>query len=204
MIFYNSANPAPNPRRVRIFAAEKGINLPTEDISIMAGEQKSPEFLKINSRGQTPALKLDDGTVICESVAICRYLEALHPETPLFGETPEEIGAIEMWMRRAEMLVMEPVGKLWVHAHPYTAKLPIKRFPEYGESNRARAVDGFSMCNEALADRDFLAGPQFSMSDIILFCTVDFAEFVGINIPEELEHLLDWHARVSARPSANA
>ena len=198
MIFYDSANPAPNPRRVRIFAAEKGIELPIENISIMAGEQKSPEFLKINSRGQTPALKLDDGTVISESVAICRYLEALHPEKPMFGEKPEEIGAIEMWLRRVEMLVMEPVGKLWVHAHPYTAKLPIKRYPEYGESNRAR------MCNEALADRDYLAGSRFSAADIILFCTTEFAQFVGIDIPQEHEHLLDWHARVSARPSAKA
>ena len=204
MIFYDSANPAPNPRRVRIFAAEKGIELPIENISIMAGEQKSPEFLKINSRGQTPALKLDDGTVISESVAICRYLEALHPEKPMFGEVPEEIGAIEMWLRRVEMLVMEPVGKLWVHAHPYTAKLPIKRYPEYGESNRARAVEGFSMCNEALADRDYLAGSRFSAADIILFCTIEFAQFVGIDIPQEHEHLLDWHARVSARPSAKA
>ena len=204
MIFYDSANPAPNPRRVRIFAAEKGIALPTENISIMAGEQKSPEFLKINSRGQTPALKLDDGTVISESVAICRYLEAVHPEKPMFGEVPEEIGAIEMWLRRVEMLVMEPVGKLWVHAHPYTAKMPIKRYPEYGESNRARAVEGFSMCNEALADRDYLAGSRFSAADIILFCTIEFAQFVGIDIPQEHEHLLDWHARVSARPSAKA
>jgi|TARA_R110000772_G_scaffold15072_15_gene43209 glutathione S-transferase len=204
VIFYDSANPAPNPRRVRIFAAEKGIALPTENISIMAGEQKSPEFLKINSRGQTPALKLDDGTVISESVAICRYLEAVHPEKPMFGEKPEEIGAIEMWLRRAEMLVMEPVGKLWVHAHPYTAKMPIKRYPEYGESNRARAVEGFSMCNEALADRDYLAGSRFSAADIILFCTIEFAQFVGIDIPQEHKHLLDWHARVSARPSAKA
>lgn len=178
--------------------------MPTENISIMAGEQKSPEFLKINSRGQTPALKLDDGSVLSESVAICRYLEALHPENPLFGATPKEIGAIEMWMRRVEMLVMEPVGKVWVHTHPLTAKLPIKHFPEYGESNRARVLDGFSMCDEALGGREYIAGPAFSMADIILFSTVEFAEFIGINIPEELEHLLDWHARVSARPSANA
>ncbi|QJB68282.1 glutathione S-transferase family protein [Parasphingorhabdus halotolerans] len=204
MIFYNSPNPAPNPQRVRIFAAEKGIDLPTEDISIMAREQKSPEFLKINSRGQTPALKLDDGSVLTESVAICRYLEALHPENPLFGETPKEIGVIDMWMRRAEMLVMEPVGKVWVHTHPLTAKLPIQHFPEYGKSNRGRTFDGFSMCDERLGETDFLAGSQFTMADIILFSTVEFAKFIGISIPKELDHLLDWHARISARPSANA
>ena len=97
MLFYDSPNPAPNPRRVRIFAAEKGIELPSRQVSIPAREHKAPEYIAKNPRGQTPALELDDGTVIAESVAICRYLEALHPEPPLFGTTPEDIGVIEMW-----------------------------------------------------------------------------------------------------------
>ncbi|MEE9433928.1 MAG: glutathione S-transferase family protein [Sphingorhabdus sp.] len=204
MIFYDSPNPAPNPRRVRMFAAEKGLELPTETISIIAREQKSPEFLAINPRGQTPALKLDDGSVLTESVAICRYLEALHPETPLFGETPAEIGAIDMWIRRIEMLLMEPVGKIWVHTHPLTAKLPIQRFPEYGESNHARVHEALNMCDEALGVNAYMAGSQYSMADIILFSTVEFAKFIGIKLPEDLDQLLDWHTRVSARPSANA
>ena len=99
MIYYDSPNPAPNPRRVRIFAAEKGIELPTQMVSITAREQKSPEFMALNPRGQTPALQLDDGTVIAESIAVCRYLEALHPEPSLFGATPAALGTIEMWDR---------------------------------------------------------------------------------------------------------
>ena len=204
MIFYDSPNPAPNPRRVRMFAAEKGLELPTETISIIAREQKSPEFLAINPRGQTPALKLDDGSVLTESVAICRYLEALHPETPLFGETPAEIGVIDMWIRRIEMLLMEPVGKIWVHTHPLTAKLPIQRFPEYGESNHARVQDAFKNCDEALGASAYIAGSQYGMADIILFSTIEFAKFIGIELSEGLGQLLDWHTRVSTRPSANA
>ena len=105
MILYNSPNPAPNPRRVRIFAAEKGIALPMRDLSIPAREHKADEYLALNPRGQTPALQLDDGTVIAESVAICRYLEGLHPEPPLFGTTLREQALIEMWTRRVEMIL---------------------------------------------------------------------------------------------------
>lgn len=204
MIFYDSPNPAPNPRRVRIFAAEKGIDLPSETISIVAGEHKAPAFLAINPRGQTPALKLDDGSVLTESVAICRYLEALHPDAPLFGTTPAEIGAIEMWIRRIELVLMEPIGKVWVHTHPFTARLPIQRFPDYGETNRQRALDAFAMCDAALAGSPWLAGDAYSMADILLLTTVDFAAFIGIPIPEDLVHLRAWHDRMSARPSAQA
>ncbi len=138
MLFYNSPNPAPNPRRVRIFAAEKGIALPTRDLSIPDREHKSEEFLALNPRGQTPALQLDDGTVIAESVAICRYLEGMHPEPPLFGRDPREQALVEMWSRRVEMILMPPVGAVWVHAHPFTARLP-GRNAEWGEANRPRA-----------------------------------------------------------------
>ena len=203
MIFYDSPH-APNPRRVRIFAAEKGIELPTQSLSIPAGEHKTPEFLAINPRGQTPALQLDDGSVLTESLAICRYLEALHPEPPLFGTTPKEIGAIEMWVRRSELIVMAPVGAVWVHTHPYTARLPIQRFAEYGEAQRPRVLDAYAMCDAALGETPFIAGETFSMADIVLLSVVDFATFVGIPLPEELRRLDDWHRRVTARPSASA
>ena len=208
MLFYDTPNPAPNPRRVRIFAAEKGIELPSKIVSIVDREHKAPEYLAINPRGQTPALQLDDGTVLTESVAICRYLEALHaPEQfgpALFGTTPEEIGAIEMWIRRVELTVMAPLGAVWVHTHPFTARLPIQRFPEYGESQRPRVLDAFAQCDEALGETPFLAGEAYSMADIVLLTTIDFAGFVGIPLPEELARLDDWHKRVTARPSAGA
>lgn len=204
MIFYDSPNPAPNPRRVRIFAAEKGIELPTQTVSIIAGEHKAAEFLAINPRGQTPALQLDDGSVLTESVAICRYLEALYPQPPLFGTTPEEIGGIEMWVRRVELIVMPPIGAVWVHTHPFTARLPIQRFAEYGEAQRPRVLDAFALCDTALGETAFIAGEALSMADICLLTAVDFAGFIGIGLPKDLRALDDWHRRVTARPSASA
>ena len=203
MIFFNSPNPAPNPRRVRIFAAEKGIALDTRDLSIPAREHKSDEFVALNPRGQTPALQLDDGTVIAESVAICRYLEALQPEPPLFGTSPTEQALIEMWNRRVEMILMPPVGAVWVHTHKFTAALP-GRNAEWGEANRPRVFDALRYFDGVLEGREFLAVDAYSVADILLLCTVDFAGFVGMAVPADLTNLQAWHARVSARPSAAA
>ena len=203
MLFYDSPNPAPNPRRVRIFAAEKGIDLPRREVSIPKREQKSPEFLAVNPRGQTPALELDDGTVIAESVAICRYLEALHPEPNLLGATPEEIGLVEMWSRRVEMIAMIPIAQVWVHTHAFTAAIP-GRNAEWGEANRPRVADAFRFFDASLEGREFLAGDRFTLADILLLTTVDFAAFAGCPAPKECAHLAAWHSRVSARPSAEA
>ncbi len=203
MIFYDSPNPAPNPRRVRIFAAEKGIDLPSQEVSIPRREQKAPEFVAKNPRGQTPILELDDGTVIAESVAIMRYLEALHPEPCLFGTGPVEIAEIEMWSRRVEMILMPAVGAVWVHTHAFTAALP-GRNVEWGEANRPRALDAMRFFDTSLKGREFLAVEAFSAADILLLTTIDFAGFVGMEMPEECANLRAWHERVSARPSASA
>jgi glutathione S-transferase len=203
MLFYDSPNPAPNPRRVRIFAAEKGISLPSKEVSIPAREHKGPEYVAKNPRGQTPALELDDGTVIAESVAICRFLEALHPDPPLFGRTATEIGLIEMWNRRVEMIAMIPVGMVWVHTHRFTAALP-GRNTEWGEANRPRVADAFAFFDRSLENREFLAGDSYSMADILLLTTVDFAKFAGCPASGELPALTRWHETVSARPSASA
>ena len=203
MIFYNSPNPAPNPRRVRIFAAEKAIALDIREVSIVKREQKSPEYTAINPRGQTPSLQLDDGTVITESVAICRYLEALHPAPPLFGTTPLETAQIEMWSRRVEMILMPPVGAVWVNTHAFTAALP-GRNAEWGEANRPRVEAAFRYFDQSLADREFLACNAFTMADILLLTTMDFAAFVGCGAPADCAALAAWHQRVSARPSAAA
>lgn len=203
MLFFNSPNPAPNPRRVRIFAAEKGIVLPMRDLSIPDREHKSDAFLALNPRGQTPALQLDDGTVISESVAICRYLEGLHPASPLFGRDPREQALVEMWSRRVEMILMPPVGAVWVHTHPFTVRLP-GRNAEWGESNRPRAEEALRFFDSALEGREFLATDEYTMADILLLTTVDFAGFVGISMADDLVSLRAWHARVSARPSAAA
>lgn len=203
MIFYDSPNPAPNPRRVRIFAAEKGVTLPSQTVSIVKREQKSTEFVALNPRGQTPALQLDDGTVISESVAICRYLEGLHPAPPLFGRTPVEQALIEMWSRRVEMVLMPPVGAVWVHTHVFTAALP-GRNAEWGEANRPRVEEALRFFDASLKDCEFLASDHYTMADILLLTTIDFAAFVGISMPDDLANLRNWHARVTARPSAAA
>ena len=203
MLFYDSPNPAPNPRRVRIFAAEKGIDLSSKEVSIPKREQKAPDYVAKNPRGQTPILELDDGTVIAESVAIMRYLEAEHPDPPLFGTTAREIAEIEMWNRRVEMILMPAIAAVWVHTHPFTAALP-GRNAEWGESNRPRVVEGMRFFDGSLEGREYLAGSSFSAADILLLTTVDFAKFIGLEMPSECANLLRWHERVSARPSASA
>ena len=203
MLFYDSPNPAPNPRRVRIFAAEKGIDLSSKEVSIPKREQKAPDYVAKNPRGQTPILELDDGTVIAESVAIMRYLEAEQPDPPLFGTTAREIAEIEMWNRRVEMILMPAIAAVWVHTHPFTAALP-GRNVEWGESNRPRVVEGMRFFDGSLEGREYLAGSAFSAADILLLTTVDFAKFIGLEMPSECANLLRWHERVSARPSASA
>src|SRR3990167_5655432 len=138
MILYGEANPAPNPRRVRIFIAEKGIDLPETRVNLRQREHKAPEHLARNSLGQVPTLVLDDGEAISETVSICRYLEALHPANPLFGTTPLEQAQIDMWIRRVEFQLMTPVGMFWRHAHPLTAAL-LTQFKDFGESKIGRA-----------------------------------------------------------------
>ena len=203
MLFYNTPSPAPNPRRVRIFAAEKGIELPTKDVSLIAGEHKAEDYLKINPRGQTPALQLDDGSALSESVAICKYLEGLHPEPNLFGTDMHEAAFVEMWNRRVEMALMSPVGQVWVHTHPFTAAIPWRN-AEWGETNRPFAESAFRFFDDSLEGREFIASDRFTISDILLLTTFDFAQFVGCGAPEDCANLQAWHERVSARPSATA
>ena len=203
MLFYDSPNPAPNPRRVRIFAAEKGIKLPSKEVSIPKREQKAEDFVAKNPRGQTPILELDDGTVIAESVAIMRYLEAEHPEPPLFGTGPVEIATIEMWCRRVEMILMPPVAQVWVHTHPFTAALP-GRNAEWGEANRPRVAEALRFFDASLAESEYLAGDGYTAADILLLTTVDFAGFIGLDTTEGLENLARWHKLVSSRESAAA
>jgi glutathione S-transferase len=204
MILYGEANPAPNPRRVRIFIAEKGIDLPETRVNLRQREHKSPEHLARNSLGQVPTLVLDDGEAISETVSICRYLEALHPANPLFGTTALEQAKIDMWIRRIEFQLMTPVGMFWRHAHPLTAAL-LTQFKDFGESNRELYGRACKWLDRDLGDgRAYLAGKSFSMADIAALTTIDFAAFTGLEMPEEAAMLRAWHARVSARPSAAA
>jgi glutathione S-transferase len=203
MKLFGERNPAPNPRRVRIFLAEKAIDVPYENVSIRKRAHKTPEFRTKNSLGQLPVLELDDGTTLCESVSICRYLEELHPAPALFGETALERALIDMWIRRVEFVLMHPISAVWVHAHPLTAPLGTQ-FKDFGESRRDVVAKAMRWLERELASREYIAGPRFSMADIVTLTSIDFAGFIGLELPAECERLRAWHARVSQRPSATA
>jgi glutathione S-transferase len=203
MILYGAPNPAPNPRRVRIFLAEKGVDLPETRVDLMKGEHKSPEHRARNSLGQVPTLVLDDGTAISETVAICRYLDELHPDPPMFGATPVERAQVDMWIRRVEFVVMNPVGMFWRHAHPRTAAL-LTQYRDFGESNRDAYGNALKWLDRELADKPFVAGETFTMADICALTTVDFADWIGLPLPDGLAGVKAWHERVTARPSAAA
>jgi glutathione S-transferase len=204
MKLYNAPMPAPNPRRVRIFLAEKGVSVPLADLAITKREHKSPEHMARNSLGQVPTLELDDGTTISETVAICRYLESLHPDPPLFGRTGVEQAMVEMWTRRTEFAVMTPVGMFWRHNHPFTAAVVVPQYKEFGESNRAHFERALGWLDTELAEKTFLAGKDYTMADICLLSTVDFAAWIGLPVPDALGNVKAWRERVSARPSAQA
>lgn len=204
MKFYNAPTPAPNPRRVRIFLAEKGVTLPMQDINIMAGELKKPEHLARDPLGQVPTLELDDGTFLSETVAICRYLESLHPEPPLFGRTALETARIDMMTRRVEFQVGTPTGMFWRHAHSFTARVVVPQYKDFGESNRGHYEKALGWLDGVLATQPFVAGDAFTIADICLLTNVDFADWIGLKLPESLSHVRAWHERVSARPSAKA
>lgn len=193
----------PNPRRVRIFLAEKGIEVPLQQVNIMTRENRSEEFLAKNPFGGIPILELDDGTCIAESVAICRYFEEEHPENPLFGQTPTEKAVIEQWLRRVELQLMVPIGMVWIHGHELTAGL-LKQIPEVADQNRARLATNFKIFDACLADSTFMAGEAYSVVDAIALATIDFGAFVGVPFDEGLSNLKRWHDEVSARPSAKA
>jgi glutathione S-transferase len=203
MILYGAPMPAPNPRRVRMFLAEKGIDLPETPLNIMAREHKSDEHKARNSLGQVPTLVLDDGSAISETVAICRYLEETEDGPKLFGSTPMEKAEVDMWVRRTEFQLMSPVSMYWRHAHPFTAKL-LTQYNDFGEANRATYDAAQAWLDIELSKRDFLAGDFYSMADICALSTVDFATWIGLPLRDDLPTLKAWHARVTARPSAAA
>jgi glutathione S-transferase len=203
MKLYGAAMPAPNPRRVRIFLAEKGVELPEIHLNLLKAEHKSPEHRARNPLGQVPSLELDDGTVISETVSICRYLDAEHPEPPMFGTTAKEAALVDMWIRRVEFVLMQPVGNYWRHAHPRTAAL-LTQFKDFGQSNVERYADAQRWFDRQLEAGDFIAGETFGMADICALTTVDFATWIGLPIDPANERLVAWRERVAARPSAAA
>jgi glutathione S-transferase len=197
---------APNPRRVHIYLAEKGIDIPLETVDMMKRENRTPEFIEnVNLMGGLPVLELDDGSHIPESVSICRYLEALHPEPPLFGRDPREQARIDVWIRRMELRFMMSVGMVWIHGSPLTKAVVERQIEEVAEQNRKLVYQFFKLFDKELRKRPFVAGESFSMADIIAFTTLEFAERLNDLHPrEDQEALLAWRDACAARPSAKA
>jgi glutathione S-transferase len=198
---------APNPRRVRVFLAEKGIEVPMVQVDMSRGEHKTPEFLAKNPSGKVPVLELDDGTCIGESVAICRYFEALQPEPRLFGTTPAEIGRIDMVNRQLEFELLGPIGQAWVNG-PIVAKMAPGRFeqiPAVKAAGERGARAFYKRIDRELAKQRFMAGNAYSIADITALCVIDFAtRLVELKPDADLANLWRWHAEVSGRPSASA
>ncbi|MGO9389890.1 glutathione S-transferase family protein [Rhodoblastus sp.] len=195
---------APNPRRVRIFLAEKGIIVPTETVDLAKLQQKEPEYAAINPLQRIPALVLDSGEILCESVAICRYFEETQPQPPLFGTGALEKARVEMWQRRAELEFFLPVAQAFRHSHPAMREMEKPQIAELAETARPRAVAFAKFLDGKLANRRFLAGDAFTIADITAFIAADFAKFARIAFPEDLVHFARWRAEVAARPSAAA
>lgn len=195
---------APNPRRVRWFMAEKGINdIEIVTLNLIQGEHKTPDYLAKAGLPNVPALELDDGTTITESIAICRYLESKYPEPNLFGRTPEETAVIEMWMRRAELMVAMPMMLGVRHTHPALAALE-KQDPVIAEHNKHAALRACRMLDRRLAESEWLGGARITIADIVAFIGIDFARMIKLAPPEDLSHLGRWMAVMRDRPAAKA
>jgi len=194
---------APNPRRVRVFLAEKGINVPYQQVNIAAGENRKPEFLKINPMGGLPVLELDDGTHIAESVAICRYFEEIKPEPRLMGVDAKDKAVVEMWNRRMELEILSMTAGSFRNTSDFF-KGRIPQVKEYGEICKNAAVKRLEWLDTVLAEREFIAGPRYTIADITALIGIDFGRTTGIKIQENQKHLARWHQAVSSRPSAKA
>jgi glutathione S-transferase len=201
MKLYQSVGP--NPRVVTMFIAEKGIGVPRHFLDIQKGENRTPEFLKLNPSGGTPFLALDNGAYVSESLAICEYLDETQDGPKLVGATPEERAETRMYVRRLDQAIVVPM------TNGFRSAEGLKMFetrmlcvPEAAPGNKAYARDGMAQINSVLAGKDYLAGNRFSLADILLFCWLDFGAMVAQPIPEDCTALKAWHARVAARPSA--
>jgi glutathione S-transferase len=195
---------APNPRRVRIYLAEKGLSVPLEQVDLGALAQKSPAFTAINPVQRVPALQLDDGTIISESIAICRYFEALHPEPPMFGKGAKDEAIVEMWQRRVEFHLLAPISHVFRNSHPAMKEMEVPQVPAWAEANKPRIADFLALLDRELKGRPFVAGDRYTVADITALVSVDFLKPAKLAVPDDLVNVKRWHGEVSARPSAKA
>jgi glutathione S-transferase len=195
---------APNPRRVKVFLAEKGLTVPMEQVDLGKMAHRSAAYTAINPLQRVPALELDAGTVLTESIAICRYFEALHPEPRLFGQGAKDEAMVEMWQRRIEFHLLVPISQVFRHAHPAMKEMEVPQVPAWAESNKPRVTEFLEILDRELKERRFVAGDRYTVADITGLVCIDFMKPAKLAVPESLSNLKRWHAEVSARPSAKA
>jgi glutathione S-transferase len=195
---------APNPRRVRIFLAEKGLSVPLVPVDIAKLEQRSPAYSAVNPLQKLPALELDDGAVLTESIAICRYFDELHSEPPLFGVGPLGRATVEMWQRRLEFGLLGAIAAVFRHCHPAMAVMEEPQVAAWGEANRDKIAGFLGLLDRHLAENRFVCGEAFSVADITGLVALDFTKPARVTVPEELAHVRRWHRELGARPSASA
>ena len=195
---------APNPRRVRLFLAEKGITVPFEELDLMKGALKTPEFSRLNRFQRVPLLVLDDGTAIAETMAICRYFEEIQPEPALLGTGARGRALVEMWNRRMELGLFFHVAQAFRHLHPAMATLEVPQVADWGEANKVKALEVLAVLDDQLAANAYVAGVAFSVADITALVAVDFMKPARLQRPDTMKHLARWYAEVSTRPSAKA
>lgn len=194
---------APNPRRLRMFLAEKGITIPFEQVDLAQKQNRTPEFLTINPAGTVPVLQLDDGTCLAETDAIARYLESQCPEPNLMGTDAREIAVIEMWERRMDINLLWTIARAFYHLNPLAAG-HVKQIKEYGESQLAAAHEQLAWMNDQLRDKPFVAGPRFTIADITGFVAIEFGKAAaGLRIDPAHMELARWHATIASRPSTS-
>jgi glutathione S-transferase len=192
-----------NPRRVRIFLAEKGVKIPLVELDMEKSENKTDEFLAKNPLGALPVLEMDDGAIITESMAICRYIEELHPSPPLFGSTSLERAQIEMWNRRMEFEFVVNTSNLFRHSHPFWIGR-MEQVPAYGEWCRKRLIERMAWLDRELTSRPYIYGTRYTVADITAQCAFVVAKACKLPITEATPNLAEWFARVTSRPTAQA
>jgi glutathione S-transferase len=203
MMLYDTRS-APNPRRVRMYLAEKGLTVPTTQVDLGKFEHKTEAFKALNPNLQTPVLILEDGFALSETIAICRYFEELHPTPPLFGVGARGKAVVEMWQRRIELGLLLAVQFVFRHTHPAMAKLENPQVKEFADVYRPRVFTFLEMLDAELAKRPFVAGDEFSVADITAFVGVEFMRPARLALPESLVNVASWKASIAARPSASA
>lgn len=195
---------APNPRRVRVFLAEKGIEVPLVPVDLGAMAHRSDEITGRNPLQRVPILELDDGTILTESVAICRYFEELQPTPPLFGKGALGRARVEEWQRRMELNFLFGVAQIFRHTHPAMKEMEIPQVSDWGEANRPRVLQFLQILDRELAGREFAAGDDYSIADITGMIAVDFMKPARMAMPDDLVNVRRWYDALAARPSAKA